>query len=239
MAHPLDFEGKETEEVKTQKSINGALGILQACLKAKVKKVVYTSGALAVMFDKGKDVVDESSWSDIDLVRSLKLDVAIAKTLTEKACLEFAEKNGLDFVSVLPPWIHGPFITPKLPGSLRSAPLALFFGDKGALKYYSDFEFVHVDDLSRAYIYLFEHPEAKGRYICSGLNVTVEKLCEFLSSRYPQYQLPPPELAEPSARMKGPKLSSKKLLDAGFQFKYGLEEMYDDAIQSCKQKGIL
>ena len=36
-----------------------------------------------------------------------------------------------------------------------------------------------------------------------------------------------------------PDLSSKKLIDAGFVFKYGLEEMVDDAIQCCKRKGYL
>jgi hypothetical protein len=34
-------------------------------------------------------------------------------------------------------------------------------------------------------------------------------------------------------------LSSKKLLDLGFKFKSGLDEMYDGAIQSCKEKGYL
>lgn len=34
-------------------------------------------------------------------------------------------------------------------------------------------------------------------------------------------------------------VSSKKLLDAGFQYKYGIEEMFDGAIQSCKEKGYL
>ena len=34
-------------------------------------------------------------------------------------------------------------------------------------------------------------------------------------------------------------LSSKKLLDTGFKYKYGLKEMFDEAIECCKQKGIL
>ena len=36
-----------------------------------------------------------------------------------------------------------------------------------------------------------------------------------------------------------PGLSSKKLLDAGFVFKYGLDEMFDGAVQCCKEKGFL
>lgn len=33
-----------------------------------------------------------------------------------------------------------------------------------------------------------------------------------------------------------PDLSAKKLIDAGFKFKYGPEEMLDDTVQCCKEK---
>ena len=35
-----------------------------------------------------------------------------------------------------------------------------------------------------------------------------------------------------------PHLTSKKLTDAGFEFKHSIEEMFEDAIQSCKEKGL-
>jgi hypothetical protein len=38
-------------------------------------------------------------------------------------------------------------------------------------------------------------------------------------------------------KMRG--LSPKKLLDCGFKFEHGLEDMFDGAIQSCKEKGFL
>ncbi|XP_021668559.2 vestitone reductase isoform X4 [Hevea brasiliensis] len=38
---------------------------------------------------------------------------------------------------------------------------------------------------------------------------------------------------------KTPGVSPKKLLDSGFEFKYGLDEMFDEAIQCCKEKGYL
>lgn len=44
------------------------------------------------------------------------------------------------------------------------------------------------------------------------------------------------------SRVEGPKfsgLSSKKLLDAGFKFKYGVDEMFSDAIQCCREKHYL
>ncbi|GMP42979.1 hypothetical protein CsSME_00012529 [Camellia sinensis var. sinensis] len=104
VAHPMDFEDKEPEEVKVQRAINGTLGILKACLDSKtVKRVVYTSSASTVLFnDKGLDVLDESDWSDLDYIRSLKIyggSYMISKTLTEKAALEFAEN--MDWILLL------------------------------------------------------------------------------------------------------------------------------------------
>jgi nucleoside-diphosphate-sugar epimerase len=132
VSHPMDFEGKETEEELTRRAVNGTLGVLQACVNAKtVKRVVYTSTIGTVMLDnKGQDIVDETTWSEIDHIRSSNrygAVYAITKTLTEKACLEFAEKHGLDLVTVLPSGIHGPFLTPNMPGSVRVA-MAMIFG---------------------------------------------------------------------------------------------------------------
>ncbi|KAI6706655.1 hypothetical protein NL676_009617 [Syzygium grande] len=98
---------------------------------------------------------------------------------------------------------------------------------------------VHVDDVARAFIFLFEHPNAKGGYICSSATTTIEEMSKFLSERYPEFQIPSPESLE---KVKGPRssgLSSGKLLDAGFEYKYGIEDMFDGAIQCCKEKGYL
>lgn len=244
VAHPIDLTGEETVETITDKSIRATLGILQACLDSKtVKRVVYTSSASTIgLNDRSPDAgaLDESSWSDIDYIRnsmSFGTSYFVSKTLTESAALEFAEKHSLDLVTVIPSWIHGPFICPRLPGSVKSS-LAMIIGNENLLGYEKNTPFVHTDDVARVHIFLFEYPEAKGRYICSAVAVTVEKLHEFLSSRYPEFQLLNPDsLSGPAAKFHC--LSSKKLLDTGFRYKYGLEEMFDDAILCCKQKGYL
>ncbi|KZV47349.1 vestitone reductase-like [Dorcoceras hygrometricum] len=243
VAHALDLQGKEDEETKTKRAINGVLAILQSCVDSKtVKRFVYTSTAGTVAANaKNLDVMDEECWSDVGLLRSLGASAGsyvISKTLTEKAANEFAEKHGLDFVSVIPTWIHGPFISSHLPDSVKIC-LALIFGDQEHYKYLCDTSLVHVDDVARAHIFLFEHPNAKGRYICSALQVTIHELREFISARYPQYQLP--STADLSikevARFSG--FSTKKLLDTGFKFQHGLEDMFDEAIACCKEKGYL
>ncbi|KAH0720209.1 hypothetical protein KY289_005518 [Solanum tuberosum] len=96
-----------------------------ACLDSKtVKRVVYTSSAVTVVGTGSSNIIDECSWTDIDVMSTLKpfaSSYGISKTLTEKAALEFAEKNGIDLVIVIPTWIHGTFITPQIPGYVRSS----------------------------------------------------------------------------------------------------------------------
>ncbi|KAJ7962191.1 Dihydroflavonol 4-reductase-like protein [Quillaja saponaria] len=80
------------------------------------------------------------------------------------AAVAFSEQNGIDIVTILPSFVVGPFICPKLAGSVHAA-LAMAFGNKDLYRH--PFHAVHVEDLARAYLFLFEHSNPKGRYICS------------------------------------------------------------------------
>ncbi|KAI3800466.1 hypothetical protein L1987_28557 [Smallanthus sonchifolius] len=245
VAHPIDFEGKEPEEWQTEKAVKGSLGILQACVNSTtVKKVVYTSSASTVVLN-GKEhteILDEESCSDVDFIRANYKDFGasyfVSKTLTEKATLEFGENNGLDVVTVIPTYIHGPFVGTHCPGSVRVS-LAMIFGDTTKYEMIMKTDFVHVDDVARAHIHLLEHPYAKGRYICSRIRCTITELHRLLSSRYPEYKMPNVESLKDVEKMKFPEVSSRKLLSTGFQFNYGIEEMFDDAVNCCKRNNIL
>ncbi|AES79932.1 putative vestitone reductase [Medicago truncatula] len=244
-ATPVDFELKEPEEIVIKRTIDGALGILKACKNSKtVKRVVYTSSASAVcMQNKEVEVMDESYWSDVNNLRTLKpfaWSYAVSKTLAEKAVLEFGEQHGLDIVTLLPTFVVGPFICPKLPSSVHSS-LAFLFGgiNKNPLMLVSRTGMVHVDDVARAHIFLLEHPNPKGRYNCSPFIANIEEIVDLVSSKYPELQMP---TSKELMGVKGPKfphLTSKKLMDDGFKFKYSLEEMFEDAIECCKEKGYL
>lgn len=127
-----DDHGKEREETVTKRAVEGMLGILKACLKSKtVKRVIYTSSAATILYnDKGLSVTDENTWSDLDICRNSKLvnpSYLVSKTMTEKIALEFAEKNGLDLVTLVLPLVVGPFICPTIPSSVSIA-LAMILG---------------------------------------------------------------------------------------------------------------
>ncbi|KAM7466100.1 hypothetical protein LguiB_013662 [Lonicera macranthoides] len=243
VAHPIDFEDTETEETKVNRAINGTLGILRVCLNSKtVRRVVYTSSGSTVSYHTQElALMDESCWSDVDFIRAKKpfrASYYISKTLTERAALDFANEHGLDLVTIIPTYIHGPFICPQCPSSVRVS-LAMIFGDLKLYELPVNTPYVHIDDAVSAHVFLFEYPNAKGRYICTATEISIDKLFEFLSARYPEYKIPLPNFLEENKGVKYSTLSSKKLLDTGFKYKYGLEEMFDGAIESCKQKGIL
>ncbi|XP_024019065.1 vestitone reductase-like [Morus notabilis] len=242
VATPIDIGNQETEEVVIKRSIDGAIGIVQACLDSKtVKKVMYTSSSAAVLFNgKGLDEMDETFWTDIDYVKSLKSNAAsylISKTLTEKAVLEFSEKHGLEVATLVLCFISGPFILPEVPRSVQSV-FEMVFGDKSKPNSLTRLDLVHVDDVARALIFLFENPEAKGRYNCSADTISVESTAKLFSTKYSELRLPS-KSSLVKMEVNWPSLSTKKLLDSGFQFKYGVEEIFNDAIECCKEKGYL
>ena len=45
----------------------------------------------------------------------------VSKTLAEKAAWKFAEENNIDFISVIPPLVVGPFLMSSMPPSLITA----------------------------------------------------------------------------------------------------------------------
>ncbi|KAL3619458.1 hypothetical protein CASFOL_037028 [Castilleja foliolosa] len=248
VAHPLDLQEQETEQVKTKRVMNGLQGILQACADSKtVKRVVYTSSIAAASFSGGEigpdGLIDESCWTDVDMIRSWGAvggQYIVTKTLSERVAFDFAEELGLDLVSVLPTCTTGPFLCPRLPDSVRLS-MSLFFGEKENYERIGSMSLVHVDDVARAHIHVFEYEGAKGRYICSAIDPKIDELCEFISARYPEYQMPTPtaDYWKDMPPVKLPGLSTKKLLETGFEYEKGLEQMLDGAFKCCREKGFL
>ncbi|XP_054782441.1 vestitone reductase-like [Prosopis cineraria] len=249
VAHPMDMRGEQPEEVVTKWAVEGTQGILRTCLSSNtVKKLIFTSSLAAVMFKnfKGIETVDETIWSDLEIGRSspaLRSSYFVSKTLTEKAVLEFGKENEtkLKVVSFVLPLVGGPFLAPKMPAAISLA-LSLILGDESQCKILRNTYMVHVEDVTRALIFLFENSNAKGRLICGFHQVTFQQLHQMISQKYPQYHIAIPDNfmgAKDNDKKKYPCLSYKKLRDTGFELRYGVEDIYDDAIKSCKDKGFL
>ncbi|KAM6570074.1 hypothetical protein CsatB_018059 [Cannabis sativa] len=242
VATPMDFESKDPENEVIKPTISGMLDIMKACVEAKtVKKLVFTSSAGTVNVEPiQKPTYDESSWSDIDFCRKVKMTgwmYFTSKTLAEQAAWEYAKKHNLNFITIIPTLVIGPFLMPSMPPSLITG-LSLITGNESHYFIIKQGQFVHLDDLCNAHIFLYENPKAEGRYIASSHDATIYELAKLLKDKYPEYNIPT-KFKDIEEGIPNVHFSSKKLTDLGFEFKYSLEDMFTGAVDTCRAKGLL
>lgn len=232
-------------------SIKGALNILKSCLRSKsVKRVVFTS-SISTMTALNSDgerlpVLDESCRVPVDVVWNTKTSgwvYVLSKRLTEDAAFQFAKENDINLVSVITTTVAGAFITPAVPLSIRFL-LSPLTGDSDLLRLLSvvnsrmgSIGLVHIEDVCNAHLYLMEHDRAKGPYICCSNSCTLSQLVHLFAKIYPSHNLP--RYIEAEMESVPTEISSKKLKDLGFRYKYGLQEVIHQTVDSCIDSGFL
>lgn len=220
-------------------AVKGTLNVLQSCAKASsVKRVILTSSSASVRFReaiKPDEWLNESHWSSLELCEKFQLWYGKAKILAEKAAWEFAEKNNVDLVVVLPSFIVGPPLPPDL-CSTASDVLELLKGESKTFGMYGRMGYVHIDDVASAHILVYENASAKGRFICSAIVLEIMDLAERLAVRYPHLNIPL-EFEDHSERPRY-NLDYSKIEKLGLRFK-SVEEMFDDCVALFKARGLL
>ncbi|GMY37040.1 anthocyanidin reductase ((2S)-flavan-3-ol-forming) [Fagus crenata] len=204
--------------------------VMKACVRAKtVKRVILTSSAAAVTINKLNGtglVMDESNWTDVEFLSTEKPPTWLH---------EIAEENNIDLITVIPTLMAGPSLTSDIPAVLAMS--SLINGMKGMQMLSGSISVTHMGRCLPGPYILAEKESASGRYTCSITNSSVPGACNFLNKRYPQYKVPTDFGDFPSkAKLT---LSSEKLIKEGFSFKYGIEEIYDQAVEYFKTKGLL
>ncbi|KAL8047384.1 hypothetical protein ABFX02_08G237900 [Erythranthe guttata] len=242
MATPMDFESEDPENEVIKPTIEGMMSIIESCAKAKtVKKLIFTNSAGTLNVEPHqKPVYDETNWSDLDFILSTKMTgwmYFVSKILAEKEAMEAAKESNINFISIIPPVVVGPFIMPTMPPSLITA-LSPITGNEPHYSIIKQGQFVHVDDLCEAHIFLFENPAAQGRYVCSSHDATIYDIANMIRDNWPEYHIPT-EFKGIDKNIPVVRFSSKKLTGMGFSFKYTLEDMFREAIETCREKGLL
>nr|ABN80436.1 dihydroflavonol 4-reductase [Nicotiana tabacum] len=242
VATPMDFESEDPENEVIKPTVRGMLSIIESCAKANtVKRLVFTSSAGTVdVQEHQKLLYDETSWSDLDFIYAKKMTgwmYFVSQILAEKAAMEAAKKKNIDFISIIPPLVVGPFLAPTFPPSLITA-LSLITGNEAHYSIIKQGKYVHLDDLCEAHIFLYEHPKAEGRFICASHHAIIYDVAKMVQEKWPEYYVPT-EFKGIDKDLSVVYFSSKKLTDMGFQFKYTLEDMYKGAIETCRQKQLL
>ncbi|KAI3755843.1 hypothetical protein L1987_55652 [Smallanthus sonchifolius] len=96
---------------------------------------------------------------------------------------------------------------------------------------------VHSEDICNAHLYLMEHDQPQGRYICCTNSCTMSELVHHFAKVYPS---PNSQRVVEAEMVSVPtEISSKKLKDLGFRYKYSLQEVIHQAVDCCIDYGFL
>ncbi|KAL0292454.1 UNVERIFIED_CONTAM: putative anthocyanidin reductase [Sesamum radiatum] len=160
-----------------------------------------------------------------------------------EAAFEYAEENGIDLISVITTTVGGPFLTPTVPSSIQVL-VSPITGDPKMLPILDSVNsrmgsiaLVHIEDLCNAHVFLMEHPKAEGRYICCTQSCVMSELVELLRKEFPCSTAQ--RLTSMEQDSIPAEISSKKIRDMGFEFKYGIQDIIHQTIRKCVDYGFL
>ncbi|GLJ41753.1 hypothetical protein SUGI_0864090 [Cryptomeria japonica] len=253
VAGPMDFTKPNLDDFVVP-AVNGVHNVMRACIRAKsVRRVIFTSsvGAASPMNDKGEftqTCLDESCWSPVNFIKShptLSAWYVIAKTLAEQEAFKYGLNNDIEVVSILPGLVIGPWFTATNVLTSAQAILALIGGNNEFYEFFkfSDFflgsiPIVHIEDTCNAHIFVMEHTNAQNRYVCASDSLSLKSLKDFLAKQYVQFKNSI-KLDEDDGVERYLPVSSKKLLDMGFSYKYHLPEAFKETMDCVMKNGLL
>ncbi|XP_071708197.1 putative anthocyanidin reductase [Rutidosis leptorrhynchoides] len=96
---------------------------------------------------------------------------------------------------------------------------------------------VLTEDICKAHLFLMEHDQAHGRYICCTDSFTLSQLVHHFSKVY--LSLNSQRVVETKDESVPAEISSKKLKDLGFKYKYNLQEVIHQTVEYCIDYGLL
>ncbi|KAJ4825784.1 hypothetical protein Tsubulata_029407 [Turnera subulata] len=239
VASPVPAPGAVVDLIEP--AVIGTRNVLNASFNAKVKRVVVVSSTAAVKCNPSwpKDkAMDEECWSDTEFCKSnqphyyLEQDYYLAKTIAEREALEYAERTGLDIVTVCPSIVLGPMLQPTLNTSSSMFLMVM----KGGLESMENTEdpLVDVRDVAKALVLVYEKPEAKGRYLCTSYTIRRGTTVDNLKKLYPNYNYPK-SFTEVDDHLN---LTSQKLQNLGWKYR-PIEDTLVSTVRNFQESGLL
>lgn len=239
VASPCTLDPPEDPEKElVEPAVKGTINVLLAANRFNVRRVVITSSISALVpnpnWPEGKPV-DESSWTDLDYCKSMQKWYPISKTLAEKAAWEFSEKHGTNVVTIHPSTCLGPLLQPSLNASCAVL-LQLLQGSTETQEHHW-LGVVHVRDVAKAHVMLFETPEASGRFLCSNGIYQFSEFAALVSKLFPEFDVHRFD-KETQPGLTPCKDAAKRLIELGMVFT-PVEDAVKETVQSIRDKGFL
>ncbi|KAI0043313.1 NAD(P)-binding protein [Auriscalpium vulgare] len=251
VASPL---GGASAAIILQSAVDGTLKVVEAAVKAGIKKVVVTSSVVALYNPTqpaqatiGEKDHNNMTWEEALKPENVGLPVyAASKGLAEQALRKFAaEHPELDVATVHPPYIYGP----TGPGQVITAPAAgtneqiyvLIKGEKGRpLPAQINPQFVNVHDAARAHVLALKAPpsDTPKRIVIRGGSFTYKQATEYLLKERPELKERLPVITgnEPPSRSYGIYDNSSAARIIGLKDYIGWQETLSSTIDDILQK---
>jgi dihydroflavonol-4-reductase len=183
MASPFPATPPRDAAELVRPAVDGTRRVLQASVRAGVRRVVMTSSLAAITAGRSGDDErrrTEEDWSDLDRTAPY----ARSKTLAERAAWDFAAQHPeLELAVINPGLVLGP-----LQHAAAGTSVALVRRLLGReLPAVPELGFAPVDvrDVARAHVLAVETPGAAGnRYICAGENVWFGEIAQILGEEF-------------------------------------------------------
>lgn len=155
-------------------NVEGTRNALQAALKRRVERVVYTSSVAALGLPRGKEPADERTPVEPGAIVS---DYKRSKYLAQRVALEFAE-HGLPVVIVNPSFPVGPYdLKPTPTGRV----IVDFLNRKMPAYVETGMNVVDVEDVALGHLLAAEKGRVGECYILGGENLTMKELLALLA----------------------------------------------------------
>uniref|UniRef100_A0A1J3CZJ0 Cinnamoyl-CoA reductase 1 n=1 Tax=Noccaea caerulescens TaxID=107243 RepID=A0A1J3CZJ0_NOCCA len=226
------------EKELVEPAVKGTINVLEAAKRFNVRRVVITSSISALVpnpnWPEGKSV-DESSWTDLEFCKSKQKWYPISKTLAEKAAWEFSEKHGTNVVTIHPSTCLGPLLQPNLNASCAVL-LQILQGSTETQEHHW-LGVVHVRDVAKSHVTLFETPEASGRYLCTNGIYQFSEFAALVSKLFPEFGVHRFD-RETQPGLTPCNDAAKRLIELGVVFT-AVEDAVKETVQSLRDKGFL
>jgi UDP-glucose 4-epimerase len=159
-------------------NIGGTFNVIEACVKNKVKKLIFSSSASVYGNALYVPMTEEHPFNNRTFYGATKI-------AGEQMCRAFNERYGLDYVGLRYMNVYGPradyksvytMVIMKILDRIDEGKPPIIYGD-GSQSY----DFIYVKDAARANICALESERTDEFYnIGSGVRTTIKELCELL-----------------------------------------------------------
>lgn len=149
-------------------TVNGCLNILRAAARQHVPNVVICSSTSSTNPEPPVPIKNEiDHWSDERQQCEAKKYTSAAKTVMEKAAINFADENAMRLSILLPTGLYGPLILPEhmAHGPYHWLKTLIDGGEpRHATMPNGSTSMIHLRDLAALFLAAYEKPDASGRY---------------------------------------------------------------------------